>query len=617
MNRALLAAFAAAVAAALVATWPAPVRPDIVIGHWNHPDGLSNHWLLVWVAEHVLQGRDLLHNDQYYWPIGDWPMLAGNGGEGLLYLPFHLAFGWPYGVTAYAVTVLVAQGTAAGWAAGRLGGGPVGAAVAAAAFAANPYVLQELGSGRFTQMDAVWLAIALGAAAVWLQDARHGAPPPPTPVAVAVGAAWGIASALYWYHGYFVALAALPLLAVHVAARRGLPARSIAIATGTGLVVLAGPLAWFLSHWSLIPGTDEDLDFPHREAWGDGLPLLLPLDVHGAHQGFAMSAVALVLAAVALAVDARRRDAWTSASLLALGLFAWSLAAGPRFLGEWPGPYELFYGGAAVLRRFWWPSRHLVLVQWAVAVLAGRGAAHLLAPLGRRARTVGAIALVAATPAALALQDDLWQVPLSRWERPAFYERLAELPDGVVAELPISPRLAGTQQTLIYQLVHHKRLLGGHAAWVNRVRPAAWDRRLADNSFFAGLVAWEEGRTDRVTFNGADLVALRDEGLRWITSNPEYPPRGMTDAAAAVMRPLFGEPVIAIGAARCWDITRWTGTTDSGPVPFRPGPGTTWANGNMPMVTRHAESLGFHLVRDPNKPFQGLHPSGPSAPRRP
>lgn len=611
MNRALPAAALTALVAALLATWPAPVRPDLVLGLWNHPDMMSNHWLLVWVVDRFLSGGDLLDNELYYWPYGDQPLLAGNGADGFLYIPFHLLFGWPYGVTFYALFTMIVQGAATGVTASRLGGGVTAAIVAAAAFTANPYVVQEMGSGRFSQSDAAFVATALGGAVVFLHDARAGRPVRDRD-AVFVGAAWGIGASLYWYYGYFVVICALPILGVHLASRAGVPWRAIGIAGAVGTAILAYPLSWFMAHWGKIPGTGEET-FPHREAWGDSLGWVFPIDVNGPHQGIAMALPVLVLAAWPLIT---RRDRWTLVTLVVLGLFGAALAAGPELFWTWPDPYALFYRWTASLRRFWWPSRHMLIVHWVVAVLAGLGAEQVVARWPR-AKWPATVALAASIPLALIAQSDLWQVPLSRWNPPPFYQKLGAMDAGVLAELPISPRLAGTQQTLAYQLVHHQKLMGGHALWVDRVRPAAWDARLVENSFFAALVAFEEGRADRIRFDGPALVAARDEGLRWITANPEYAPRGLPDAYARALAPILGAPIVEEGGARLWDLQRWTGVTDSGPVGWRLPPGAMLANGVMPMVARRPASLGFAVERMPRKPFQGLHPSVATQPARP
>src|SRR5687767_9102354 len=91
----LLLAVLVSAALAAWAEWPGPWDGTAVVGHWNHPDGLSNHWLTWWVGERVTSGQGLLHNRLYYWPVGDYPAVAGNANQAVLAIPFHLLFEWP------------------------------------------------------------------------------------------------------------------------------------------------------------------------------------------------------------------------------------------------------------------------------------------------------------------------------------------------------------------------------------------------------------------------------------------------------------------------------------------------------------------------------------------
>lgn len=599
-----------AVGLAVVVTWPAAIRPDVVLGHWNHPDCLSDHWLLVWVAERVMQGGDLLHNDQYYWPYGDYPLLAGNGSEGFIYLPFHLALGWPWGASWYGIAVLAWNGVAAWWAARRAGASDAGALVAAAAFGPSAYVIQELGSGRFSQADVGFVAVSLGWFLGVMRDLRDGRPPGVAESAL-FGAVWGVGAALYWYHGWFVALGVLAMAVPHLALCRAVPWRAALAWLAGGAAVVTGPLAWFLAHWSLIPGTDEGGSLLHPEAWGNGLEPALPFAVSGVHQGWAMALTAVGLAILGLA-GARRAgtERVIVVQLVALAVFAWMLARGPHLFGEIIDPFTIAYGWASPLRRFWWPSRHMVLVHFAVAVLAARGASLLLDRVGdTRARWVAAFGLACSVPAALAALGDLWRSPLSTYETPAFYTQVRDLPDGVLAEVPISPRLAGNQQMLIYQLDHDKPLLLGHAMWVDRVRPDGWDAFVSGNSFLAGLMAWEEGRAPEITFRGDDLRALTDRGLRWIALNREYLPNGTASAYEDALDALFGRPVVRERGARLYDLQAWTGLEQMRTVPFKPVPPRLMANGRQPCTALRPESLGFHLLRKESRPFQGVHPT--------
>jgi hypothetical protein len=71
---------------------------------------------------------------------------------------------------------------------------------------------------------------------------------------------------------------------------------------------------------------------------------------------------------------------------------------------------------------------------------------------------------------------------------------LAALPEGVVLTPPIAPQAAGSQWALMAQRAHRHPLLVGHAPWVDRVRPAAWDAAVAEDpaAIFARFRAFSE-----------------------------------------------------------------------------------------------------------------------------
>ena len=167
-----------------------------------------------------------------------------------------------------------------------------------------------------------------------------------------------------------------------------------------------------------------------------------------------------------------------------------------------------------------------------------------------------------------------------------------------MVEPPLSPELAGTQQHLIYQRVHGKRLLTGHALWVDRVRPAAWDAFVAGQPLLRQLQELERGTLadGRVVVTPADVAALEAAELRWFSLNREVFPlaaRPQRDAWRKVLTTLFGQPVLRSKGVSVWDAQAWTGATvvEVGPTPWppqlqRPPEG-------QPLVARRAESLLF------------------------
>ena len=197
-------AFLLSLVCAMAALAPAVADPTgTIVCNYVHPDCLSNHYLLVWVAEQLAHGQSLLHNDRYYWPIGDAPWLAGNGSEGFLYLPFHLIWGWPLGSNLYLVMILTLNGLAGYRLARALGASPLASLAAAPTGALLLYPIHELGAGRFSQASACWLGFFL---AEWILLVREGSEASFFR-AVKAGIFLFVTSFFYWYHGLFGVMA--------------------------------------------------------------------------------------------------------------------------------------------------------------------------------------------------------------------------------------------------------------------------------------------------------------------------------------------------------------------------------------------------------------------------
>lgn len=517
-------------------------------GNWHHPDCLGNHWLLVWVAERLGSGESILLNDRYYFPFGDAPWLAGNGSEGFLYAPFHWLWGWPTAVGLYGLLVLWWNGFA-GYLLGRAGGaGPWGSLVVLAATGLSVYVMQELNAGRFSQADiGFWLA-ALAAYMALLARPTWGG-------AVLCGSLVAAASALYWYHGVFFALAAAVLT---LARLPRVPWRHVALAAAISVAWVGPLLGVFLENWTMVPGT-EDLVWPRDMPQLDAAALVWPFAVRaGEHRGQATALVILVLAGIAIVrlVRGHSEQPRVDAGLVGVALLGWLLA-----LGTATPLYEGLYGLHATLRRFWWPYRHVLIFQAAIAVLAARGLQGLRGP-----RPLVALATVGLVPLCLLLQKDPIHLHYTRVTPSTFHQELAQQPGDVLLGLPFSPQVSNSQLPLVYQLWHGKKMINGHAPWVRRVRPQAWDDQLRDNSFLAALADYEQGdnREGTLVFDGADLATLQSQGLALIWLDRELFPVRLAPAwtgLQVVLTGLFGQPMVVDGDRAAWSTARWTGET--------------------------------------------------------
>jgi hypothetical protein len=203
------------------------------------------------------------------------------------------------------------------------------------------------------------------------------------------------------------------------------------------------------------------------------------------------------------------------------------------------------------------------------------GADRLLALLGRY-RLLALAGILLLSPLDLAARGGYHSVSTSWWSTPPGYPELGELPGEALLELPLAPPLVRTEIPLSYQRVHGKRLVGGHAIWVDHVRPDAWDAWVQGHSFLTALMDLELGRSQgRFSFNPADPPSLAAEGLRLLALNPEY----LMESAAklekiyrGVFEVLFGEPVLRVGGLTVWDLTRYTGIHTLEVPVFEPDP---------------------------------------------
>ncbi len=598
-----LAAVILAAVFAIRAAGPVAWEPGShTFGNWHHPDCLGNHWLLVWVAERLGAGESILLNDRYYFPFGDAPWLAGNGSEGFLYAPLHWIWGWPTAVGLYGLLVLWWNGFA-GYLLGRAGGaGPWGSLVVLASTGLSVYVMQELNAGRFSQADiGFWLA-ALAAYLRLLDCPTRGG-------AVLTGTLVAAASALYWYHGVFFALAAAVLTLTRLPL---VPWRHVALAAGISAAWVGPLLAVFLANWAQVPGT-EDLAWPRDMPQLDAAALVWPLAVReGEHRGQATALVGLLLALVAIVrwVRGRSDHPRLDAGLVAVALLGWLLA-----LGTATPLYEGLYGLHATLRRFWWPYRHVLIFQAAIALLAARGLRSLPGP-----RPVLALTAVGLVPLCLLLQRDPIHLHYTRVAPSTFHQALAEQPGEVLLGLPFSPQVSNSQLPLIYQLWHGKKMINGHAPWVRRVRPEAWDQRLRDNSFLTALAAYEQGEntTGTLRFKAQDLQALRAEGLSLVWLDRELFPVKLADAWSGlqvVLTGLFGQPVIVDGDRAAWEVSTWTGLTEV-PAPIWVWPDRLHHGGrDTPLMSRLPTNsfLQAAMVADRGPPPEAKEAAGPGS----
>jgi len=186
------------------------------------------------------------------------------------------------------------------------------------------------------------------------------------------------------------------------------------------------------------------------------------------------------------------------------------------------------------------PSRYILVVQLAIAILAAFGIAELAGLLGpgrRGRRLAGGLAL-----AATALV--VWDIYPGR-----FVPRLLTVPDGIsliardarpgtVLELPLSWS-SGTDsfgsrdmRFFFHQTVHQRPIFSGHASRYPPQRIAKL-RRLP---LLGRLMAIQVGGSGPAKNAVADRAFAREQGIRWVVVNWDWTPRQRTRALVRYLR---------------------------------------------------------------------------------
>lgn len=634
----------------LFVTYPAWLSWESgVLGDWRHPDMISNHWLYRWVAERVAEGdwAGLLHNQRYYFPIGDSPVLAGNGNDAILYALFGAWGAWPGSLTRWVLAALTLNGLG-GLALARAAGARwAGAIFAGSVLVLSPYVAHELSGLRMAQVPVYPMAFFLAA---WLKllDAEGRAR---TAWGIGAGLLYALTALLYWYYGLWAALLGGILFAFQ---RR---AAALPAFLATAVPPVAAVLGLFLANWDRVVGASEAEVFPHPLAIESGLPISFPFVVGGVERReIAMSLVFVALAAWSAWGRRATRTALERGLLCAAAVFL-TLSWGPELLlpsgasTGIPGPFQLLYGLHPTLQRYWWPYRHILVVTLAllpfaahaVDDLAERAGAALDAPVARKAMAIlVGLGLLYARAGELDFRRALLWTHVSWWDPPVAYAKVGELPGDAILELPLAPEICTSQQTLSYQWIHDKTLVNGHAQWVDRVRPDAWDDWVAQSSFLTVLAQYERGQLfGPFAFKPEDVVALRDAGLRYLVVNAEYHPRELYPLVPAyqqIFGQLFGEPAFRFRDTMfVYDLERYTFAGMVEAPEFRLPPDLTRSDGSHMLDLGHNRPQGWRTMArlfppvlptardvpmgpDPRpggrteQPGQGTIPASPEAP---
>ncbi|MFN7144489.1 MAG: hypothetical protein ACK4YP_11975, partial [Myxococcota bacterium] len=484
----------------------------------EYVDAWGTQWFYWFVGRQVALGEGFGHSDLFFHPWGKDIYLhtGGNVLDGILAWPLRWLLGPVAGYNLFVLAIVATNGWAMRRLLVRLGAGAEAAALAAVFFAFNPWVLHELRDGRPTQ---ALLAFVLLFCADYLALDRD-----PRPWLPSRAGLWlALAGLTYWYNALFLGMAAGVLALARVAAGPD-RARTFARHAAAGVVALAlvAPFAfpmlgaedvpglldvekWTLTSW--VPTTKEGIDV--------GLYAFDPLTLRSGFYAlkddggmafiredqnlFAAQVLLFVLGAL-LAPGRVRVAALVFAGVSLL------VAVGPA-VGSVPNPvYYALVKSTSIFQRLWWPSRALVLLQIAAALLAAFVFTRLRGRAPWVAAGVGAWWFAELHGSALG--------PMATWEAgiPAAYRCLAEADEGAIIELPY----AHTQAHLYYQTIHGRPIFGGMVEDNPVFAPEEQVLIQQNNSFIAVVLDQAAAGAKPPDFTEVDRIELDTMGYRWV-----------------------------------------------------------------------------------------------------
>jgi hypothetical protein len=464
-------------------------------------------WNVAWVAHALSTHPSSLFDANIFYPHEDTLAYSeANLVAGIIALPVWVLTANPY--ASYNAVVLFAFGAAALSAfllVRVLGGSRLGATIAGLVYGFSPHM--------FSLVPHIQLLMTFGPA-LSMAAMHHFTRAPSARRGGLLGLALAVTGLACAYYGIFAGLmTGVGLLWNLVTARRY---RDASFWSGLGLavavvLVIVGP--FFIPYFSIREGGFErSLDEARVHSTNFGTFLASAVVVHrwmlpliGAHvdvmfPGF----LAITLAAVAVIRSVQKEPAGLSRSLTGLYVTAGVLAFWAS-LGPAGGLYTALYHVVPAFTFLRAPVRFGVLVQLAIAVLAGFGVMWL------EQQRVKAWPKLAAVLVAIVLIES-YVGPLQLTAAPMLstaHRRLASLPRAPVAEFPFySGRFDRSRHTeyMLASTFHWQPLINGYSDYM----PA---------DFFESAPVLE-------TFPSTEALALlREKGVRWIVVHFDvYPP---------------------------------------------------------------------------------------------
>lgn len=522
--------FASFVAVAVLLVGPANLANPMQVGGQG-VDLAGTIWIHWWVRTTVESFTLPTTTNLLFYPEGKnfFADTGANYMDAWLGVPLQWLFGVPGFLDPLYVVILVGNGLAFFALARDFTGGRTGPAWAATlAFLVNPFFLRQLGEGRPTQA-LLWFVILAIRYALRLREGSNRD-------AALFGLHTALAALTYWFNAYFIAFGLLPFVLYQLVRAPRVVAPRLAVAVGVTLAICA-PFLWGIAQ-EMARGEVRRLQYTN---WGDG----------PAASGSRWTTVADDLAgATWLAAIGLMLAAWRRSWLLALGVVVTLLlAVGAQVDLTEPMTKNWFFIAMwehlPLYPRLGFPDRvtAVTFVLLALGVAAGLARLDIVwAPL---------FALVAVGEG---LWTTLLPLPHTTYHPNPCADWLADK-DGAVVMFP----LASSESAMVLQTWHGRPMFGGMGEREPDLRPAGYERRLA-NTFLIALGATLNDTHTPIGYTLADREALVKD-FRWAWYDRKYTPPMWTnagynpDAVLKRMNRELGEPALLLERCAIYDLS--------------------------------------------------------------
>jgi hypothetical protein len=562
-------------------------RDDRFIG--SGVDVFGTFWFYWWVEDSLSNGVSPGFTNLMFHPEGKdiFAHTGGNFVDALVSVPFQSIFGVPGFQAWFILAVLMGNAFTFRALAGGVITSSLGVWAASILWMLNPYVLQELSSGRITQAFLWFLPLAFHFF-LRAETSRRAA--------ILAGVFTGLQAWTYWFMAWFM-LPAFACLAWAKwrgkSAARSVLVRSYGLAALSAFIVVAPGLWMMVDRMSVGPVAGVSAVGSTAEFWGSlfatragELQGWIDNERHGIHSFGQWFWAMLALSALLLPAG-RRRWGWVLAVSLAFSI-------GPTLtLGDdWAVPmvhYRLAVQTIPFLERLWFPYRWTVVAFLAASLVGGFWVQYLHRRW--RSRWLGALPVVLTLLTVLEQRSE-GTIPLvtRTYEVPAVYGELGKRTGGII-ELPMEV----VRESLMWQPLHGLPLFGGMGENV-RVFWSPTFKHAMGNRFIRALRQRTRGAANPILPEPSEVEAIQERGMRWVVLDRHtllltlarsgewgLDPQARSSLpviAVAKLSELMGPPVAVDGPLVVWDLKR--GGTFPGflaPTPETIG-SNAWAGGD-------------------------------------